>query len=113
MDALVKPLGRPKKNATRDTRQAILMAALDMFSSQGYSATSMRQIAREVGVRESALYVHFKGKAEILETLFEVYGPGPAAVRLRKTDMRVFLADPQAFLLDFLHHELERWELPE
>ena len=107
------PLGRPKKAENRDTRQAILLAALDLFSLHGYSATSVRQIAREVGVRESALYVHFKGKAEILETLFEVYGPGPAALRLRKSDMRIFLNDPKTFLLEFMHEELNRWVLPE
>lgn len=106
----LKSLGRPRKTESRDTRQAILDAALDLFSSAGYAATSMRQIARAVGVRESAIYVHFKGKAEILETLFETYGPSGAAFQLNKVDPQVVLADPIAFFKAFFAEMTSRWD---
>lgn len=38
---------------------------MGLFSKYGYKNTSVRMIASEVGVRESALYNHFKNKEEI------------------------------------------------
>ncbi len=36
---------------------------------KGYKATTVRDIAGAMGVKQSALYNHFKNKDEILETL--------------------------------------------
>lgn len=52
-----------------DTKNLILSSALDLFSQKGFEGVSVRDIARQVGVRESALYKHFKSKQEILEKL--------------------------------------------
>ncbi len=69
---------RPKNSEGRDTRREILDAALDLFAVGGYFGTSMRQIARAVGVRESALYHHFQSKESILEELLGELGPAKA-----------------------------------
>lgn len=69
-------MARPRKEDARDTRRLILEAALDLFSQSGFAGTSMRQIARAVSVRESALYHHFSSKADILEALLDELGPG-------------------------------------
>jgi len=47
------------------TKQKILKASSKLFSEYGFKATSVRKIASEVGIRESALYNHFKNKEEI------------------------------------------------
>ncbi len=47
------------------TKETIMKVSLELFSKQGYKATSVRSIAKEVGIRESALYNHFKNKEEI------------------------------------------------
>ena len=52
-----------------NTKQEILETALDLFSVQGYEATSMAQIADAVGIRKASLYSHFAGKQEILDAL--------------------------------------------
>lgn len=54
-----------------DTKQKILDAALDLFSVQGYEATSVSQIADAVDIRKASLYSHFKSKQEILDALIE------------------------------------------
>ena len=54
-----------------DTKQKILDAALDLFSVQGYEATSISQIADAVAIRKASLYSHFKSKQEILDALIE------------------------------------------
>lgn len=49
------------------TKENIINSSLDLFSTGGYEAVSMREIARKVGIRESSIYKHFKGKHEILD----------------------------------------------
>ena len=51
------------------TRQAIEDAAYVLFLEQGYSATSMRQIAERAGVALGGIYNHFAGKDEIFQEL--------------------------------------------
>lgn len=54
-----------------NTKRVILEAALELFSVQGYEATSIAQIADAVGVRKSSLYSHFDGKQAILDALMQ------------------------------------------
>ena len=53
-------LSKPKS-----TKEKILEAAMDLMAQYGYNGASMRKIAKIVGVRESAIYNHFKNKEEI------------------------------------------------
>lgn len=49
------------------TRLAIEDAAMELFLEQGYAATSMRQIADQVGLALGGIYNHFPGKEEIFK----------------------------------------------
>ena len=51
------------------TKDKILKTSLKLFSKKGYKATTVRDIAGAIGMKQSALYNHFKNKDEILETL--------------------------------------------
>ena len=53
------------------TREAILEAALELFSSQGFEATSVSQLAEAVGLRKASLYSHFESKQQVLDTLLQ------------------------------------------
>lgn len=53
-------------------REAILESAFTLFRENGYSDTSMAQIAREAGVSPANIYVYFESK---LELLFQIYAP--------------------------------------
>ena len=53
------------------TKEKILKHALKLFSSKGFKATTVRDIAGSIGIKQSALYNHFKNKDEILETLIQ------------------------------------------
>jgi AcrR family transcriptional regulator len=52
-----------------DTRERILDIALDLFTSQGYDKTSLRQIAERLGFSKAAIYYHFASKGDILMAL--------------------------------------------
>ncbi len=53
------------------TRARIQEIALRLFTEQGYEATSLREIAEELGVTKAALYYHFKTKEDIVVSLAE------------------------------------------
>lgn len=52
-----------------NTKKEILEAALELFSVQGFEATSISQIAGAVGIRKASLYSHFESKQAILDEL--------------------------------------------
>ena len=53
----------------RTKKELILEVSLRLFSEKGFKPTSVRDIAREVGITQSDLYNHVKGKDAILEAL--------------------------------------------
>jgi len=55
------------------TREAILEEALKLFSEKGIKETTVRDIARAVGITEGAIYRHFESKEQIVYELFEMY----------------------------------------
>lgn len=54
-----------------DTKKKILKVSLALFAQKGFDGVSVREIAKEVGVRESALYKHYKNKEDILDKIIE------------------------------------------
>lgn len=68
--------GRPRKTEGPETRERLLSAALELFADKGFAATSVREIADAVGIRDSAIYAHFDGKQALLDTLMAQAGPG-------------------------------------
>jgi AcrR family transcriptional regulator len=51
------------------TRQRILDIARELFARQGFTGTSIADIAGELGTTTAALYYHFRSKADILNAL--------------------------------------------
>src|SRR3954471_6839617 len=103
-------MARPRKQDARDTRQEILDAALDLFAVGGFFGTSMRQIATEVGVRESALYHHFPSKEAILHGLLAELGPARAEV-LTQVDVPALVKQvgAEGMLRMLVERVLEEW----
>lgn len=73
-------MARPKASDARDTRAEILSAALDLFAERGFHGTSLRDIARAVGIREGAVYHHFESKDALFEAVLSE-GEREAAAR--------------------------------
>jgi AcrR family transcriptional regulator len=48
------------------TREQLLDAAIELFGSKGFAATSMKDLAAAAGVRAPAIYNHFTSKERIL-----------------------------------------------
>ena len=52
------------------TRQRLVRAALELFTTQGYHTTTTPQIARNAGIAEGTIYRHFTGKQQLLNELY-------------------------------------------
>lgn len=52
------------------TRQRLLRAAIELFTTQGYHDTTTPLIARRAGVAEGTIYRHFSGKQDLLNELY-------------------------------------------
>ncbi|NUR69783.1 MAG: TetR/AcrR family transcriptional regulator [Hamadaea sp.] len=100
----------------RDTRSRIQAVALELFTEQGYDATSLREIAERLGVTKAALYYHFKSKEEIVESfmgdqsaridkLIEWTADQPRTLEARKDFLRRY-ADS---MMEGQHHKIMRF----
>ena len=54
-----------------ETRRLILATAREAFVRDGYQSLTMRELARRIGCSAGAIYLHFKGKEELLHCLVE------------------------------------------
>ena len=59
------------KRNEKPMKERILEEALQLFSQNGYTGTSMNDIAAKLGVTKAALYKHYKSKQEILDSIVE------------------------------------------
>ena len=54
-----------------DTRRRILERAREAFATRGYAATSLDDLARELGLTKGAIYHHFPSKRALLKALLD------------------------------------------
>ena len=59
--------------AKKNTKEKIFDVSIDLFSQHGYDGVSIRQIAKEVGIKESSIYNHYQSKESILESILSYY----------------------------------------
>lgn len=64
-------MARKTKEEALKTREALIDAAVRMFSIRGVSRTTLAAIAKEAGVTRGAIYWHFKNKEDLLGALWE------------------------------------------
>ncbi|MCP2040957.1 TetR/AcrR family acrAB operon transcriptional repressor [Neisseria sp. HSC-16F19] len=62
---------RKTKAEARQTREALLAAALDVFYRRGVSHASLQEISAAAGLTRGALYWHFKNKEDLFDALFQ------------------------------------------
>jgi AcrR family transcriptional regulator len=65
-------MARTRRTA-EDAREAIRDAAVELFVAGGYGATSLEDIARQVGLTRQAALYHFKTKEELLRSVVDPY----------------------------------------
>jgi AcrR family transcriptional regulator len=101
--------GRPPKAVAADTKAELMRAALNLFAAHGYDGTSVRAIARAVGLSESVLYAHFESKRAIFEAVLAQLGPLSAIGLLDADDP----GDPPEFIRSLVARVMDDWSSPQ
>jgi len=93
--------GRLSAEAMAELPDRLLDAAFDLFKEQGFSDTSMDQIARRAGASTKTIYNRFANKAEILEQVVGRNVQRTVADHLRGFALRPEESEPREFLFKF------------
>ncbi len=69
VQAAPRPTGRREQNK-EETRRRIVAAGRQLFSTQGFEATTTGAVAREAGIGAGTLYNYVRGKEDLLVAVF-------------------------------------------
>jgi AcrR family transcriptional regulator len=97
-----------REEQARQTRERILDAALSLFESHGYGATSVASIAREAGVVPETIYAGLGSKRGIVDALIERAVP-PQIVGALGAEWTARAGDPAAQLDVIAHFSTTFW----
>lgn len=103
-----RPLKRPARRRAESKeaiRTEIVNAALTLFQTKGFEATTTKSIARKAGIAEGTVFNYFKSKEDIALYFFELeVDQAMAAVR---DNPRLRKAPLEEKLFTLLHSQLE------
>ena len=100
---------RKARGAGCERPAEILKAARDLFLQQGVENVTTRQIAARVGISQTALYVYFSSKEEMLDALAEEAWRSLAAALATADPEGAEGADPVARLRAILSAYMRFW----
>jgi AcrR family transcriptional regulator len=69
--------GSRRDEYAQATFEAVVAAARELFGENGYSATTVQQIARQARVSPATVYAKCGGKQGLLKTLMDAWSAGP------------------------------------
>jgi AcrR family transcriptional regulator len=96
--------GRTGRHTSKaqQTRSGIVDAALSLFRSRGYDATTMRAIADEAGVSLGSAYYYFSGKEELVQAFYDQLQADHAVVAEAAYDSSAFADRLRGVMESFL-----------
>jgi AcrR family transcriptional regulator len=74
------------------TKERIVLCAAELFAVKGFTETSIRDLAKAVGLKGASLYNHFPSKNSILEYILEDYNTKNTAI-FEKKDIPAILRE--------------------
>ena len=66
--SVVRPRGRPRKDAELAPTDKVMAAAIEAFSVHGYNGVSLKTVNDQLGVSRNLLYQRFGSKADLWRT---------------------------------------------
>ncbi len=87
-----------------DRRERILASAAALFARKGVAATTVREIAIDVGILSGSLYHHFESKESMVDEIITSYFED---LRTRYKDVLAGESDPRTRLHDLIVASLE------
>jgi len=102
--ATPRPVGRRAQNKEA-IRRRIVTAALSLFQSKGFEATTTKAIARKAGIAEGTVFNYFKTKEDIALHFFEL--EVDQAIASVRSNSRLRKAPLEEKLFTLVHSQLE------
>ena len=68
---MIRPSRLPSQDRSKLTRRRIIETSATVLERRGYAATSLDEIASEMGMSRGALYHHFQSKADLTEAVVQ------------------------------------------
>ncbi|MGM0623758.1 MAG: TetR/AcrR family transcriptional regulator, partial [Campylobacterota bacterium] len=84
------------------TKEKIITASIKLFSELGYKGTTVRKIAAQVGIKQGALYNHFKNKEDIFHQIIQDIGSSALSDLYEKYDEESLIEKNKLFLSEFV-----------
>lgn len=127
---MAKKVSKKRRSALEvapDRREQILEAAKAILVEEGYDGLSMRRVAARVGISSTALYLYFKEKEELLDTvchrvferlvpkMFELIAKDDDPLQLLREGLRLYISfglqHPDEYRIVFLtRRPTESWD---
>jgi AcrR family transcriptional regulator len=63
--------GKPRQEAKRETREALVLAGMSLFSQEGVDVPSLDAICARAGFTRGAFYVHFRNRDDFLAAVVD------------------------------------------
>lgn len=97
-----------------NTKEKILDKALELFGLRGYDAVSIRNLTKEVGIRESSFYNHYKSKEALMEEIFMIMEMELGKNKLNTVQLERLTdeLDLEVFLKKGIDRFMEKWNKP-
>lgn len=68
---------------TAATRRRIVLAVRDLLEDETFHESTMEDVAEHAGVSRATLYLHFRSRLDLVDSICDVMGDNPALVALR------------------------------
>src|SRR5947207_9857071 len=94
-----RALSRSSRSADRTaaTRRRIVTAVRDLLAEEAFHDATMEDVAERAGVSRATLYLHFRSRLELVDSICDWMAENPALVEIRET---VRLPDPAEALAE-------------
>jgi AcrR family transcriptional regulator len=88
------------------TRARIVAAVRDLLAEERFHDATVEDVADRAGVSRATLYLHFRSRLDLVDSICDVMGENPALVELRET---VRLSDPDEALEQTIAQAIRFW----
>ena len=89
-----------------DTRERVLQVAQTLFAERGYRGTSLRDIAKRIGIKAPSLLHHFPSKQQlyvaVLDAMFESIEDSANAIAWAREDRQAQMRQAITDAIDFM-----------
>jgi AcrR family transcriptional regulator len=95
-----------RSDRSADTRARIVGAVRELLAEEQFHSATMEDVAERAGISRATLYLHFRSRLDLVDSICDVMGENPALVALRQT---VTLPDPDEALEQTIAQAIRFW----